>query len=139
MSPYPVAVGPAERYQDSHLLVDFQTEAVYLDGARLKMPRKEFDLLSCLLRHAGELVSRETLFTTVWSYSSGVRTRTLDVHIRRLRKSLDPYGKFYIETVFSVGYRFQRCPQPAAGPSASFVPPQDRSGSGAWRWSQSTQ
>jgi len=43
----------------------------------------------------------------IWGYGPEVRTRTLDVHIRRLRQSLEPHGKIYLETVFSVGYRFQ--------------------------------
>jgi len=138
VSPHLSAAGPLERYEDLHLMVDFQTGVVRLDGARLKMPRKEFDLLSCLLRHTGELVNRETLLSVVWGYGAGIRTRTLDVHIRRLRQSLDPYGKLYIETVFGVGYRFQRCPQPA-GADAAFVPLESRSGSGAWRWSLTAQ
>ena len=109
------AAGPAERYEDSHLTVDFVTGAVRVDGLQLKMPRKEFDLLACLLTHTGELVNRETLLAVVWGYGAGIRTRTLDVHIRRLRKSLSPYGKLYIETVFGVGYRFQRCPEARTG------------------------
>jgi DNA-binding response OmpR family regulator len=134
--PYPSA-RPTQRYRDSHLTVDFQTETVELDGKPLKMPRKEYDLLSCLLRHIGDLITRETLLTKVWGYGDGVRTRTLDVHIRRLRKDLEPYGKMYIETVFGVGYRFQ--PGPAAPPAeaaglGSTIALGAHSRSGAWRF-----
>jgi len=129
----------AEPYEDSHLLVDFRIRTVRLDGALLKIPRKEFDLLSCLLAQAGELVTREALLNVVWGYGDGVRTRTLDVHIRRLRKNLEPYGKLYIETVFGVGYRFQRCPAPVRESTPAFVPLEARSGSGAWRWNAPTQ
>jgi len=131
LSSYPAAALSAEIYEDSHLLVNFQTGAVALDGRVVKMPRKEFELLSYLLRHARELLSRDTLLMMVWGYGQDVRTRTLDVHIRRLRQNLEPYGKFYIETVFSLGYRFQPCPRKRAEPAA--LPAVAMSGSGLWR------
>jgi DNA-binding response OmpR family regulator len=52
-------------------------------------------------------VPREVLLQDIWGYSREIRTRTLDVHIRRLRKKLGQYGDKYIETIFGVGYRFQ--------------------------------
>jgi DNA-binding response OmpR family regulator len=87
--------------------VDFQSETVQLDGQPLRLTSKEFAVLAFLARRAGDLVSRAALLTEVWNYSLAVRTRTLDVHIRRLRRSLGRYGKLYIETIFGVGYRFQ--------------------------------
>ena len=60
-------------------------------------------------RHPGQLVPRETLLRSIWGYGEEIRTRTLDVHICRLRKSLGNYGDMYIETIFGVGYRFQPC------------------------------
>lgn len=94
-------------YQDPHLFVDFQSETVRLDGQAVYLTNKEFALLAFLARRAGDLVSRTALLTAVWNYSLGARTRTLDVHIRRLRRNLGRYGKVYIETIFGVGYRFQ--------------------------------
>ena len=91
----------------AHLFVNFQTRAVELDGRPVQLANKEFELLAYLLRHARELLSRETLLMMIWGYGPDVRTRTLDVHIRRLRQYLAPYDKIYIETVFSIGYRFQ--------------------------------
>ena len=135
MSSVSAAALSAEIYEDSHLLVNFQTGAVELDGRLLRMPRKEFELLAYLLRHARELVTRDTLLMMIWGYNQDVRTRTLDVHIRRLRQNLEPYGKLYIETVFSIGYRFQPCPKKRAEPAALAVGPIDPApGSGAWRW-----
>ena len=96
-----------ERYQDLHLLVDFERETAHLDGAPLKLTAKAFSLLAFLARHPGQLVPRETLLMLVWGYGEDIRTRTLDVHVRRLRKSLGKYGTVYIETIFGVGYRFQ--------------------------------
>jgi DNA-binding response OmpR family regulator len=96
-----------DRYQDSHLMVDFQLQKVQLDGQPLKLTQKEFDLLALLVQRAGELIPRAMLLTLVWGYSGEIKTRTLDVHIRRLRKNLGSCAAQYIETVFGEGYRFQ--------------------------------
>ena len=71
------------------------------------LTRKEFELLSLLVQNAGEIVPRDALLWRVWGYSDQIRTRTLDVHIRRLRKKLGSYSDRYIETIFGIGYRFQ--------------------------------
>jgi two-component system, OmpR family, alkaline phosphatase synthesis response regulator PhoP len=117
VSSIPIAAVSADIYEDAHLYVNFQTGAVELDGKALRMPNKEFELLAYLVRHARELVTREALLMMIWGYGEGVRTRTLDVHIRRLRQSLEPYGKIYIETVFAVGYRLQPMARKRAEPT----------------------
>ncbi len=94
-------------YQDAHLEVDFRQESVALDGAPVRLTRKEYALLALLTRNAGDIVRRDALLKYVWGYRDGIRTRTLDVHIRRLRKKLAPFSEDYIETIFGVGYRFQ--------------------------------
>jgi DNA-binding response OmpR family regulator len=106
-----------ERYQDLHLLVDFERETAHLDGAPMKLTAKAFSLLAFLAQHPGQLVPRETLLMLVWGYGEEIRTRTLDVHVRRLRKSLGKYGTVYIETIFGVGYRFQPGKTQASAPS----------------------
>jgi len=95
------------RYRDQHLDVDFEHKTAALDTKPLGLTRKEYDLLALLVQNAGEVVTREMLLLRVWGYSNQIRTRTLDVHIRRLRKKLGAYSSAYIETIFSVGYRFQ--------------------------------
>jgi DNA-binding response OmpR family regulator len=95
------------RYQDPHLEVDFARKYVALDMNRLVLTRKEYDLLQLLVQNAGEIVPRHALLMNVWGYSNEIRTRTLDVHIRRLRKKLGMYSEQYIETIFGIGYRFQ--------------------------------
>jgi two-component system alkaline phosphatase synthesis response regulator PhoP len=95
------------RYQDAHLEVDFNGKLAMLDSRRLVLTRKENDLLSLLVQNAGEIVPREVLLLRVWGYSNQIRTRTLDVHIRRLRSKLGSYSGQYIETIFGIGYRFQ--------------------------------
>lgn len=96
-----------EHYQDSHLYLDFQRKTAALDVDRLRLTRKEYELLALLVQNAGEIVAREDLLLRVWGYGSQIRTRTLDVHIRRLRKKLGTYAELYIETIFGIGYRFQ--------------------------------
>ena len=96
-----------EHYHDAHLHVDFQRKTASLDLERMKLTRKEYDLLALLVQNAGEIVPREALLMRVWGYGNQIRTRTLDVHIRRLRKKLGQYAEVYIETIFGMGYRFQ--------------------------------
>src|SRR5262245_18605919 len=94
-------------YRDEHLAIDFGQQAVVLDGQRMTLTRKEYDLLALLVQHAGEIIPRDALLMRVWGYSAEIRTRTLDVHVRRLRKKLGSYADTYIETIFGIGYRFQ--------------------------------
>src|SRR5689334_17972007 len=94
-------------YRDEHLLLDFDQQLAALDSERMTLTRKEYDLLSLLVQRAGEITPREALLMRVWGYGAEIRTRTLDVHVRRLRKKLGVYADQYIETIFGIGYRFQ--------------------------------
>ena len=94
-------------YQDAHLKINLADRLAVLDSRRLTLTRKEYQLLAVLVENAGQLVPREVLLMRVWGYGDGIRTRTLDVHIRRLRKQLGSYSQQYIETIFGIGYRFQ--------------------------------
>jgi DNA-binding response OmpR family regulator len=95
------------RYKDAHLEVDFIRGLAALDDRQLVLTRKEYELLALLVDSAGEVVPREALLMQIWGYSNQIRTRTLDVHVRRLRSKLGEYSQQYIETIFGVGYRFQ--------------------------------
>src|SRR5579872_707172 len=94
-------------YIDEHLSIDFDQQVAVLDTVRMTLTRKEYDLLALLVQHAGEIIPREALLMRVWGYGAEIRTRTLDVHVRRLRKKLGGYANQYIETIFGIGYRFQ--------------------------------
>jgi DNA-binding response OmpR family regulator len=94
-------------YRDAHLTVDFQNQAATLDSSPMTLTKKEFELLALLVGCAGNIVPREEQLMRVWGYSTEIRTRTLDVHIRHLRKKLGVYAGRYIETIFGVGHRFQ--------------------------------
>src|SRR5512141_1304188 len=107
MASLQTAAGQTEKYKDAHLELDFSRTVVTLDTRLLVLTRKEYELLSLLVKHSGEIIPREALLWQVWGYSNQIRTRTLDVHIRRLRKKLGPYADRYIETIFGIGYRFQ--------------------------------
>ena len=77
------------------------------DGEReVKLTAKEFVLLEYLLRHRGRVLSRDVLLGDVWGYSYTGGTRTVDVHVRRLRAKLGPENETLIGTVRNVGYRF---------------------------------
>lgn len=123
MGPVPVSSTHIPAYRDEHLAMDFEHQSAALDNQRMLLTRKEYDLLSLLVRHAGEIIPRDALLLQVWGYGGEIRTRTLDVHVRRLRKKLGSYADQYIETIFGIGYRFQpyhapRYVQPAAAAGA---------------------
>jgi len=71
---------------------------------RLHLTRKERDLLQYLRNNAGKCLSRERLLHDVWGYRNGVKSRTLDVHVQRLRRKLGPQEGSKILTVFRGGY-----------------------------------
>src|ERR1051325_1154288 len=107
MGPIPMNNSQVAPYRDEHLSLDFSHQAVTVDSQRLILTRKEYELLALLVEHAGEIIPREALLMRVWGYGAEIRTRTLDVHVRRLRKKLGSYADQYIETIFGIGYRFQ--------------------------------
>jgi len=87
--------------------VDFNDMRVICDGQGIKLTRKEFTLLEYLIKNTGRVATRQQLLDNVWGYSYFGDTRTLDVHIRRLRQKMDECGGC-IETVVGVGYRFNK-------------------------------
>ena len=96
------------RYEDDRLKIDFADMRVVCEGTNVKLTRKEFALLSTLAKRSGRVATRQQLLDDVWGYQYFGDTRTLDVHIRRLRQKLGNCGDC-IETVVGVGYRFIGC------------------------------
>lgn len=91
---------------------------VTVAGEAASLRLKEFQLLVALARNAGSLMSRQRLANEVWGYDHLPSSRTIDVHIRRLRQAVEePSAYSYIQTVHGAGYRFE--PQPKAGESPS--------------------
>ena len=93
MGPFQITAMQNQRYHDQHLDLDFEHKTAMLDARPLGLTRKEYDLLALLIQNAGEVVTREALLLRVWGYSNQIRTRTLDVHIRRLRKKLGEHQR----------------------------------------------
>ena len=92
-------------YKDEKLTIDFVDMRVFCEKDEIRLTRKEFALLTYLAKNTGRVATRQNLLDNIWGYSYFGDTRTLDVHIRRLRQKLGDC-KSCIETVVSVGYRF---------------------------------
>ena len=88
------------------LVVDLDAHTVTVDGARVALTYKEFELLRLFLSHPGMAFTRDQLFQEIWGMDYCGETRTVDMHIRTLRQKLGPYGR-WIETVRNVGYRME--------------------------------
>jgi DNA-binding response OmpR family regulator len=95
-------------YEDERLQISFDEMQVTCEGESVKLTRKEFGLLAALARRPGRVATRNQLLDEVWGQQYYSDTRTLDVHIRRLRSKLGPCGEC-VETVIGVGYRFAGC------------------------------
>lgn len=96
---------PGQIFQLEGLRIDLAARIVYVDGSRVVLSPKEYDLLFYMLENKNIALSREKLITQVWGYDYYGDDRTLDTHIKLLRKSLGPYAKFIV-TLRGVGYRF---------------------------------
>jgi DNA-binding response OmpR family regulator len=99
-----VAVKPAI-YRGGRLVADFDAVAVSVDGAAVRLTRREFELLRFFVENRNRVVSRDRLLERVWGYDRFIETRSVDVHVGRLRAKLGPVGS-QIETVVGLGYRF---------------------------------
>jgi two-component system response regulator RegX3 len=89
--------------------MDVARHAVTIDGDRISLPLKEFDLLEFLLRNAGRVLTREQLIDRVWGSNYVGDTKTLDVHVKRLRTKIepDPSAPKHLVTVRGLGYKFE--------------------------------
>lgn len=96
-----------EHYILKGLDIDFAARTVTIDGSRITLSPKEYELLAYLVKNAGVALTREQLLSTVWGYDFYGDDRTLDTHVKLLRKDLGEYAK-YIVTLRGVGYRFEK-------------------------------
>ena len=94
-----------EVYRGAHLVADFSAVSVTVDGASVRLTRREFELLRFLVQNRNRVLSRDRLLERVWGYNHSVETRSIDVHIGRLRAKLGSAAS-QIETLVGLGYRF---------------------------------
>jgi len=105
--------------RSGEVVVDDATYTAKLGGRALDLTFKEFELLKFLAQHPGRVFSRQQLLQEVWGYDYFGGTRTVDVHVRRLRAKLGPEHETLIGTVRNVGYRFVLPAKTAAKAGAS--------------------
>lgn len=101
----PDEAGPPPIYRGEHLVADFDAVSISVDGEQIRLTRREFELLRYLVENRNRVLSRDRLLERVWGYDRLVETRSIDVHVGRLRGKLGAAGK-QIETVVGLGYRF---------------------------------
>lgn len=100
------SVRAEETITSSGITIDEAAYSVHLNSEPLDLTYTEFELLKYLVQHPGRVFSREHLLAEVWGYDYYGGTRTVDVHVRRLRAKLGPEHEALIGTVRNVGYRF---------------------------------
>ena len=98
--------GQSDNYELSHLVVDFAGRNVAINGEKVKLTPKEFDLLEFLIHNKGLVLSREKILDRVWGIDYFGEDRTVDTHVKMLRESLGPYRNL-IATVWGIGYKFE--------------------------------
>ena len=89
-----------------NLTINQTTHIVLYHGTELELPPKEFELLYFLALHPNQVFSREQLLDKIWDYEYMGDTRTVDVHIKRLREKMQEEDKWSIKTIWGVGYKF---------------------------------
>ncbi|MES1244098.1 MAG: response regulator transcription factor [Acidobacteriota bacterium] len=99
---------PPDLYRFGDVTLDFKRHEAKKAGAPIELSPREFQLLGFFIRHREEIVSRETLLDEVWDYNAIPFTRTVDMHIAKLRKKIedDPADPRHIVTVHRLGYKF---------------------------------
>jgi len=92
-------------YRGKHLVADFDAVSITVDGQPVRLTRREFELLRYLVENRNRVLSRDRLLERVWGYDRIIETRSVDVHVGRLRAKLGAAGR-QIETVVGLGYKF---------------------------------
>lgn len=100
--------GSEEVFKTNGIIINFDRREVLISDKKIDLTLKEFELLEILVKNRGKILTRETLLDKIWGYEYVGETRTVDVHIRYLRKKIevDDKNPKFIETIRGVGYRF---------------------------------
>ena len=108
-----LTAGSGDADDDSHIIregelqIDTSSYEVTIKGERVGLRFKEYELLKLLAENPGRVFSRDALLNQIWGYEYFGGTRTVDVHIRRLRSKIGDAEHHFIETIWNVGYRFR--------------------------------
>lgn len=102
----PAVAGASRILQGGPIIVDLNATTVIVDGLQLDLTPTEYKLLVTLIERRGRVQSRKQLLETAWEINARIETRTVDMHVQRLRTKLGPHGDL-IETVRGFGYRFK--------------------------------
>ena len=94
-------------YKVGSIFLQVDTREVKVNDESVDLTRKEFDLLHIFMQNMGKVLTREVLLQKVWGYEYEGETRTVDVHIRHLRRKLGPEGETRIDTIHGVGYKLR--------------------------------
>ena len=97
----------SDSYRVNDMVIDYSARTVTIKGERVNLSPKEYELLVYLVKNAGIALTREQILRTVWGYDFFGDDRTLDTHIKLLRRNLGDYSR-YIVTLRGVGYRFEK-------------------------------
>ena len=97
-----------DEYESGDIRLDYNSRNVYVDGKKVDLTTKEFDLLDLLIKNPGKVYCRENMLNIIWGYEYPGDVRTVDVHIRRLREKIekDSAEPSYVMTKWGVGYYF---------------------------------
>lgn len=94
------------------LTINQSTYEIYLDGKKIEMPPKEFELLYFLAKNTNKVFTRDQLLDEIWGYEFFGDSRTVDVHIKRIREKIESENKnWQLKTVWGVGYKFEAAEQ----------------------------
>jgi two-component system response regulator RegX3 len=98
-----------ERIEMAGIILDEAAHVAEADGRLIDLTPREFELLACLMRHGGKVLSRDQLLREAWGWEYLVETKTVDTHVKRLRDKLEAAGvdPALVETVRGYGYRFR--------------------------------
>ena len=101
---------PTNQIEHGPYRFDLQNKQAFVNGQSVEMTDKDFEVASCLFDNIGRILSRSFLLESVWGISSDLHTRTVDVHVSRVRKALgiSPESGFRVKTIYQHGYRLEK-------------------------------
>ena len=108
VAPAPAPVAPASKYVEyPDLIVNLSNYSVLYQGKQVDMPPKELELLYFLASSPNQVFTREQLLDHIWGYEYMGDTRTVDVHVKRLREKIKDHDAWELATVWGIGYKFE--------------------------------